>query len=62
MKTQSDYRKLAEDCVRLAQTAKDTHRAVFLNMAHAWLQLAERVANDHHWMVNDQEAHSDKRP
>jgi hypothetical protein len=41
MKTQSDYRKLAEDCVRLAKTAKETHRAMLLNMAHAWLQFAK---------------------
>jgi hypothetical protein len=36
MKTQSDYRKLAEDCVRLAQTATEVHRTVLLNMAHIW--------------------------
>jgi hypothetical protein len=30
MKTQSDYRKLAEDCVRLAQTAAEAHRATVL--------------------------------
>jgi hypothetical protein len=38
MKTQADYRKLAEDCVRLAQTATEVHRAMLLNMAHTWLQ------------------------
>src|SRR5690348_11615922 len=34
MKTQSDYRSLSEDCVRLAKTAKDAHyRTMFLNMS-----------------------------
>ena len=28
MKTQADYRKLAEDCVSLAQTATEAHRAM----------------------------------
>ena len=51
MKTQADYRKLAEDCVRLAQTATEIHRAMLLNMAHTWLQFADRAANDHQWMA-----------
>jgi len=52
MKTQADYRKLAEDCVRLAQTAKETHRAMLLNMANTWLQFADQVARDQQWMAN----------
>ena len=52
MKTQADYRKLAEDCVRLAQTAKETHRAMLLNMANTWLQFADQLARDHQWMAN----------
>jgi hypothetical protein len=60
MKTQSDYRKLAEDCVRLAPTAKKTHRAMLLNMAHPWQQFAGRVADDHQWMANGHDARSDK--
>jgi hypothetical protein len=51
MKTSADYRKLAEDCVRLAQTANQVHRAMLLNMAHTWLQLADRVDDDHQWIV-----------
>jgi hypothetical protein len=62
MKTQADYRKLAEDCVHLAQTAKETHRVMLLNMAHTWLQLADRAANDHNWTVDGHEARSDKHP
>jgi hypothetical protein len=60
MKTQADYRELAEDCVRLAQTAKETHRAMLLNMANMWLQLADRAANDQRWMVVDHAVRSDK--
>src|SRR5580704_4677180 len=62
MKTQADYRKLAEDCVRLAQTATEVHRAMLLNMAHAWLHFADRAARDHEWIVNDHSARSDKHP
>ena len=47
MRTQAEYRKLAEDCVRLAQTAREIHRAMLLNMASTWLQFADRVGNDH---------------
>ena len=62
MKTQSDYRKLAEDCVRLAQTAKEAHRAMLLNMADTWLLFAEQVAKDHQWMANGHDARIDKHP
>jgi hypothetical protein len=62
MKTQSDYRQLAEDCVRLAQTAKEPYRAMFLNMANTWLHFADRAARDHEWIVNDRPARSDKHP
>jgi hypothetical protein len=62
MRTQADYRKLAEDCVRLAQTAKETHRVMLLKMAGTWLQFAERAARDRDWIVNDQAVRSDKHP
>jgi hypothetical protein len=62
MKTQADYRKLAEDCVSLAQTATEAHRAMLLNMAHAWLHFADKAARDHQWIVNDQTARSDRHP
>jgi hypothetical protein len=62
MKTQANYRELAEDCVRLAQTAKEAHRAMLLNMANAWLQLAGRAANDEQWMVVDHDMRIDKHP
>jgi hypothetical protein len=62
MKTQADYRKLAEDCVSLAQTATEAHRAMLLNMAHAWLHFADRAARDHEWIVNDHAARSDRHP
>ena len=62
MKTPADYRKLAEDCVRLAQTAKETHRALLLNLAHTWLQFADQVANDHQSTADRTDARSDKHP
>ena len=62
MKTQADYRRLAEDCVRLAQTAKETHRAMLLNMANTWLQLAGQVASDRQWIADGHDVRSDKHP
>jgi hypothetical protein len=52
MKAEADYRKLAEDCVQLAQTAAEVHRFMLLNMAHTWLQFADRAARDHERIVN----------
>jgi hypothetical protein len=47
MKTHTDYRKLAEDCVRLAQTAATPwQRSTLLNIAHTWLQLADQAGSD----------------
>ena len=62
MKTQADYRKEAEDCVHLAQTATEVHRAMLLNMAHTWLQFADRAAHDHGSIVNDRAPRNDKHP
>jgi len=62
VKTQTDYRKLAEDCVRLAQTATEVHRAMLLNMASTWLHFADRAARDDEWIVNDHAARNDKHP
>jgi hypothetical protein len=62
MKTQSDYRQLAEDCVRLAETAKETHRVMLLKMANTWAHFADQVAQNHQWMANGPDARSDKHP
>ncbi len=42
METATKYREFAEECERLAKQAKtERHRAVLLEMAAAWKQLAE---------------------
>lgn len=42
METGTKYRQFAEECERLAQQAKtERHRAVLLEMAAVWKQLAE---------------------
>jgi hypothetical protein len=42
MRNSADYRELAGHCVRLAQAASTPeHRSMLLNIAHAWLRLAE---------------------
>jgi hypothetical protein len=48
--------------VRLAQTATEVHRPMLLNMAHIWLQFADRAARNHQWMANGYDARSDKHP
>jgi hypothetical protein len=54
MKTHADYRKLAEDCVRLAETASTPwRRSTLLNIAHTWLQLADQVGSDQASGVED---------
>ena len=41
METAADYRKLAEECRRLARRAEDEqHKAVLEQMAEVWLRLA----------------------
>jgi len=40
----TEYRRRAEECVRLAQTAKPRHRAVLLEIASKWLELSDRDA------------------
>ena len=63
MKTQSDYQGLAEDCVRLAQTAKDAHyRTMFLNMSDTWLILANIAAHDHDLTIYEHAARNDNHP
>ncbi len=42
METSAKYREFAEECERLAQQAKtERHRAVLLEMAAVWKELAE---------------------
>jgi hypothetical protein len=54
MKTHADYRRLAEDCVRLARTASTPRqRSTLLNIAHTWLQLADRADGDQASGVED---------
>ena len=63
MKTQSDYQSLADDCVRLAQTAKDAHyRTMFLNMSDTWLILADIAAYDHDLIIYEPAALNDNHP
>jgi hypothetical protein len=38
-----EYRRFAEECMKLADTTKDEKtRATFLQMAQVWLRLAEQ--------------------
>jgi hypothetical protein len=43
MSRAGDYRRFAAECLKLGQTADDeAKRALFLQMARAWLALAQR--------------------
>jgi hypothetical protein len=42
-RTPEDYRRFAEECLRLSQTTDNQQtRAVLLQMAQVWLRLAEQ--------------------
>jgi hypothetical protein len=57
MRTSPDYRELAGHCVRLAQAASTPeHRSMLLNIAHAWLRLAEGAELDRNWRSRDLKA------
>jgi hypothetical protein len=46
METSDKYREYAEECERLAKQAKTAHhRAILIEMAEAWRQLADEEAN-----------------
>ncbi len=38
------YRKNAEECIRLAQSAKSQHKETLLRMAETWRRLADEAA------------------
>jgi len=46
MASAAEYRQRAQDCVQLAQAAKLTERRILLEMASAWLKLADRAEAD----------------
>ena len=42
MTSSTQYREFAEECLRLAEQAKDEHqRKILKEMAEAWIKLAE---------------------
>ena len=46
MDNKDRYRRNAEECLRLAQSAKPQHRATLLKMAETWRRLAEEIARE----------------
>ena len=47
-KSSADYRKRAEECVELAQTARtQQQRTMLLHIAETWLRLADHALSDH---------------
>jgi hypothetical protein len=43
MSKSDDYRRFAAECLKMAQAAEDKQRsALFLQMARAWLDLAQK--------------------
>jgi hypothetical protein len=54
MRTQADYRRLAEDCMHLAQsTSTPQHRCTLLHVANTWLYLADQVCSGQAGGVED---------
>ena len=48
MLSAEEYRKFAEECVRLAQAARSHQRAALLRMAETWLTLADEAERLRH--------------
>jgi len=46
MENKDRYRSNAEECIRLAQSAKPQHKAALLEMAETWRRLAEEIARE----------------
>jgi hypothetical protein len=45
-----DHRKHAENCFRLAQSARDErHKSLWLSLAQSWLALAQHAAKEPVW-------------
>jgi hypothetical protein len=53
-RTSEDYRRFAEECLKLGHTTDNQQtRAIFLQMAQAWLRLAERSENPNNGSAGD---------
>jgi hypothetical protein len=46
MEDKDRYRTNAEECIRLAQSAKPQHKAALLKMAEAWRRLADEIPRE----------------
>jgi hypothetical protein len=46
MENKDRYRRNAEECIRLARSAKPQHRATLLKMAETWQRLADEIARE----------------
>jgi hypothetical protein len=53
------YRKRAEECVQLAQSAPASQRPILLDLAQTWLRLADLTAAENALMNGDGEKKGD---
>ena len=51
MNTPEQYRKRAEECVQLAQSAPASQRAILIEIAETWVRLAD-LAKTEHALIN----------
>jgi hypothetical protein len=59
MRTQADCRRLAEDCMHLAQsTSTPQHRRTLLHVANTWLYLADQMGSARAGGVEDRSLHN----
>jgi len=52
MARSEEYRRLAAEALALAHEFEDPARAALLQMAQAWLRLADQTAENEHWRSN----------
>lgn len=57
MQIASDYRKHAQDCLKLAESARVAERKTLLEIAHAWSKLADAVEFEQLLLAQDSPTH-----
>jgi hypothetical protein len=53
MTSPGEYRRRAEECVQLAQTARPSHRKSLLEIAAAWIKLADNAEGEAKLLKDD---------
>jgi hypothetical protein len=53
MNSPEEYRRRAEECVQLAQSAPASQRAILIDIAQTWVRLADLATTERAWIGGD---------